>query len=1692
MESNDEWDNLEDDYEEVEMAEDEDNKSHESKDNNKLIRFLPLSNENLIILNNEYNSKVDSETKKINKYFFESLKNFTKIFNVNRFDDLLKYLEQITIKNNSVCAGVIENIPGWRCVECSTYENSIYCNDCYKNSKKLHENHTVYFLYSSGGMCDCGDPDSLKIFCPQHSGPFTNEEEINNFIKRSFNEEELKKLTNFFDDFFYEFSKYFFLLEDFNFFYNEYLKEAYDDKKDKDAKKDILFLKANFGVIFKNFLDFLRLISQKNIGMLHLLARYFLKNNYLKNKEEFTTHHQCIKLLKDDIQILYLNKEKHICECPFIRLFMSNYREEIKSDDNENEEFLLSFPHDIPLKSSFCVMIFFLYKNILLNYNNDLISNRNQFYMEDTIELMGRKTNLIENTYEIFYEYFKDTFLDNKHKNLFNNIKTERLKLLNQRIRIIENDTKYYSKPKTKKILENKIIIIKKIIDCFCLLHNQGEFKVIYPHPVFQDTKGFNEDLLRVEFNLENILENINMYFNWNNLSYSNEIMKYIIYKILNQEKEGIKQLKENEFSFHLSLYRCFGFCINYFCFNYSIKNSCSLMDSIYYCKQNFFGKEEDINKFVDIVMNDYFKFFGFIGGIKNNFFRYYDFMDNYPFNYINKDLFLKIDFCLIKYLLNLTNQEFNFIKYLEKSNIEESFNLFSDIFLKKNNYEEDIINEEDLNQSLKEEPNKKIYIIKNVFLKYQKIYECESDKSNNLMQWTFLLELIKSLMKDDTCIYYALLRQYDEILSSHTKNELFKIIKENQDIYYDLKNILIETIIKKIISNGNLVDLRTLKKSLDSYLTYIFKNENIIEKIIEELTVNKMSGEKKLFYLKDIYLDNIDMNYYINPNEKSKAQRYIQNFKSDEIKLYNIYYFNNSRLTFDFFENILEKILLNKNNLILFKKIIEILIDNKERIPKFNIKSIKNSIFPIILNYLSNFSCINTKNFIEFKNKNRELIEEIKNLLINSNINNDKELEENIKLIIRELDYYKIIYEDIKGNYNILNRYNYNIKYVQNMNNKKEENSIVDKNETNIEKINNNKNNYKKAKAKILKEKYKSIMKKNCHNFLEKNTDIDKNTELNDEKEKEENENEMMCFYCRNKIELNSWDKPYGKLGLIINDKFYLNCVNATLRNELEDKNISYEKYIGENSLNDWTKRIISCGHYFHSSCYLEGRSKYNNNYFLCPLCLRIHNILIPPLNILKYSEKFSFLTGDKIDILENSNDEILNNDELKKSFKSDESMANFSDILMAFLSVVFNFNPSAFNNIPYSTAIDNIYNDYKTLFNFLENIFYSEGSTFNKRQQIDTLQNIILSLRFLVKIGKFKSSEIKVYIKDNLSLLLKNSEKNNIISNCENMFYISLFEKIILSLSILFEYDELKQTFKYLIYIFLPYFAFGNYLKYLSFNNIILDKIDINNNFKSYIRNNNSEIIKLFEVLLQKLVFIQLITNNNNDNKNDDIIKSFNDYSFEKYLSILSMDNLYLLLEKNNQIIFSDIFQYLPKIFNSNDILFKLYKNDFNNIFNIIEENIKLNNNKEINLTKELIINLLPIKFTFIKFDNKVFDWIENNIEKKCDYCSKHSKYYYICLICGKKVCHQNQCNFFIKHNMQCCGNGSIYIDMDDMRICTTIKQRYLQPLYPLYINENGVGPNGYEMENKFKLSQENLKLTIKNFVSYDLYFK
>ena len=42
----------------------------------------------------------------------------------------------------------------------------------------------------------------------------------------------------------------------------------------------------------------------------------------------------------------------------------------------------------------------------------------------------------------------------------------------------------------------------------------------------------------------------------------------------------------------------------------------------------------------------------------------------------------------------------------------------------------------------------------------------------------------------------------------------------------------------------------------------------------------------------------------------------------------------------------------------------------------------------------------------------------------------------------------------------------------------------------------------------------------------------------------------------------------------------------------------------------------------------------------------------------------------------------------------------------------------------------------------------------------------------------------------------------------------------------------------------------------------------------------------------------------------------------------------------------------------------------------------------------------------------------------------------------------------------------------------------------LYPLYVNESGVGPNEYEIGNEFNLSQEKYNNALKTYISDDFH--
>ena len=1723
---------MESDYEmEEEIEEENENASNsdksggeEEKDIYKSI-FKIIENKNLLSNSDKLYHKINLEIIQIFYYLMQSIKEFHKIFSdkLQNFNDVLNFLEKNSFPNKCVCAGVIDTIPGWRCVECSKYENAIYCNDCYKNSKHLHKDHKVYFLYASGGMCDCGDPDSLSIFCPEHSGPFVDKKQINEYISKTFHKDILDKLTKFFDEFFFKFSKLFILAEKCDLFYNIIFNEKFDNLDEEDFEKaellkkereDIIFLKKNFCIVFQNLLHFLRLISKNNLGMLHLIANYLLKSNFENQKleDDYMTKHKCIKITEDEINIIN-NDKPHICNCPFLSLLFNNWREEIKSKENENEEFLLSFPHNFPLRNTACVIYFFLYKQILLNNNPDVLYNRHQFFLEDITELIAKKSTLIEESYEIIHDYLKKYIKSPKLRDQYGTLIEENIKKIKTKTQILETDTKYYSKPKMRKIMCNKISIIKRAIDYFCIIHNELEFKSIVPHPQFQN-KEMSTTLIEVEIALYGIIKEINMFMDWEKIDIVKEIFQYIIYKILNQKKEGIKQLQNDEYSFHLSLYRCFGLLMNFFCYNHSLNNKCTLIKSVKFVKDNFFNSKDEIESFIQIIFCDYFKFFGFLAGAKNNYFNYYERLNNYPFIYYNDKRTFKNDSTLLKYLFALTDKNFDLNNYLKLSNIEDVYNSFDKLFLSVIEKKEDVYDKElksklllkeyEVLNKLQKERNETFISFQN-FLKSQIKPKKNSYEYNCIMQLEFLLELIIGFIKDDSSPYWCLMSFYEETISSQTKRELFNDIKKNENAMKDLENILKEKIIHEITAKNNLIDLLKLKKKLENYLLILF-DESYINQIIDELTYNKMQGGTKLFYLKDICLKYLDMNYYLSPIDKSNAQKYIMEFKKDVINLYNNYYYNPSNLTFDLLKIPYEKIFLNKNNINLLIQITQRLLINKDNIGEFDMNSIKNSILPLILNYLSIFSMINTKSFIEFKIENKHIINELYKLFSNYLLNNknanllETELQKNIKDVLKQLNYYETIYNNLKQDLSKLNKYDYNTDYVEKL-----RSGINNPNEKNSKDINiNNPNvaelNLKKENSKKIRDKLKMKMKAKSNLFLEKSQSCKEFIQEMDISENKKDENitkdEMMCFYCRTPIKLNSYEVSYGKTGFLFKDFFYVNSKKSTLIKEipkfLENNNINDEIYKninkGYNNFYEKMEHIISCGHYFHENCFKKGLKGIFNKVFNCPLCLKEQNILIPPLN--NFRDKFNFLQSDKIsDLLTiNVTDIDMQIDIDTTNINKEEKL--FKPIVNYFLnSIRFKCDNEEENCNDYILFLQNLFDKYEAYFNFMENIFYIDGTTFHKQQQIDTMQNIILSLRFLVNSNYLNKKQIIRYIKEELfSLSIGTDINEKIISKFENRDYAPKLEKILISLMILYDYEELKDTFKYIIYIFLPYMTCGYYLRYIKGNNYNLDTIN-EQNFINYLNQNNELMINYFNIFLQKFYFVKIITDTNSTNTNIELQKSFNDLNTEKLLTILNMDTLYKLIRVENNINYLKINEYIPKIFNLNDIFFKLFGNNFdcNKIYNLLISNIKKSDNSR-NLTNELIINFSQIKFELINLDNNLFDWIEKTLEKKCCICEKTTKYDYICLTCGNKTCHTKSCNKFDHHIKNCSGNNSIFIDMDDMRAILLTINKDSKILFPLYVNKNGVGPNGYEIGNEFKLSQEKIKLVLKNYVCND----
>ena len=481
----------------------------------------------------------------------------------------------------------------------------------------------------------------------------------------------------------------------------------------------------------------------------------------------------------------------------------------------------------------------------------------------------------------------------------------------------------------------------------------------------------------------------------------------------------------------------------------------------------------------------------------------------------------------------------------------------------------------------------------------------------------------------------------------------------------------------------------------------------------------------------------------------------------------------------------------------------------------------------------------------------------------------------------------------------------------------------------------------------------------------------IDKNENKNKNIEKELEET-TMCFFCRNKINLTKFDKPYGKTCCVIEDYFYINSADSSLKNELKkvfESNLEkFEFYDSKMIKNNIAYlRIVSCGHYMHESCFLQS-SQTDTFYSKCPLCEKPINNLLPPFTYFYGKDKY-FNPIKLINIL-NRKEIIKKNKNKDFSVFKAEAIKNITLIIVS----EYDFN---IKYLKYSELVEGIFMNCKSYINFLINLYFSEGTTFQKKQLIDNIRINILSIRYLINFGVVDITEVMSYIHKIIDTLIEGPNNNiNIIKKFENCYYDINFDKLLFSFLILLDFDEFKKIFKYIINWLLPYLSLWLCLRhyivlkneFCSLHGELIEKISIDD-FKQYLKDNNKQMNDYIILYLKKLVIISELTKI--DNKNNEDNYNIKEISIQDLFSLLNMENIYQSVSKNDngEIVFIDLIDKLPKILTSEIKYKNNVFNDYDKIFNSMINNIK-NIKQEKYLVKiNILSNFIPYIFEIIE---------------------------------------------------------------------------------------------------------------------------
>ena len=109
-------------------------------------------------------------------------------------------------------------------------------------------------------------------------------------------------------------------------------------------------------------------------------------------------------------------------------------------------------------------------------------------------------------------------------------------------------------------------------------------------------------------------------------------------------------------------------------------------------------------------------------------------------------------------------------------------------------------------------------------------------------------------------------------------------------------------------------------------------------------------------------------------------------------------------------------------------------------------------------------------------------------------------------------------------------------------------------------------------------------------------------------------------------------------------------------------------------------------------------------------------------------------------------------------------------------------------------------------------------------------------------------------------------------------------------------------------------------------------------------------------------------------------------------------------------------------------------------------------------------------------------------------CIYCHKKDLEYFVCLICGNKMCSHISCVIplnekkiysLIYHSKKCTGGNCIFISGKNTEIVYLYKRRFYNSSIFIYLNSFGEPVNGYNLNGNYILNKKELEKSIKKFI-------